>query len=158
MTTTNTEKSRRENFETCKRIAEELDAIANGNMVKCPECGEIFDIYDEMFGGYSIDENDQEKCTCPNCGATEYDRGEVFEDFTLLDYFESALDIEYICASRNEYRGVRVMVTCGGPNIYVDTMSKKVEMYWWTETASALLSDEAVDAIDELFEELFLCS
>ena len=83
MTTTNTEKTRQENFETCKRIADELDAIVNGNMVKCPECGEMFDIYGEMFGGYSIDENDQEKCTCPNCGATEYDRGEMFEDFTL---------------------------------------------------------------------------
>jgi hypothetical protein len=47
------------------------------------------------------------------------------------------------------------MIACGGPNIYVDTASKAVELYWWGDRASYLLLSDTVDAIDECFSELF---
>ena len=70
------------------------------------------------------------------------------EQMTLYDYFEDCLDIEYRCDGRREYRSVRVMVTCGGPNIYIDTATKQVELYWWTDRASYPLAYDAVDAVD----------
>ena len=45
------------------------------------------------------------------------------------------------------------MITCGGPNIYINTNNKRVELYWWGDTAYAALSDRAVDAIDAYFED-----
>ena len=45
------------------------------------------------------------------------------------------------------------MVACGGPNIYIDTASALVKLYWWTEYAEYPLSYSARDAIDEWAEE-----
>ena len=49
------------------------------------------------------------------------------------------------------------MVACGGPNIYVDTGSKAVELYWWTDRASYSLLSETAEAITAEFEELYNC-
>ena len=49
------------------------------------------------------------------------------------------------------------MVACGGPNIYVDTGSGQVELYWWGDSAKWGIDRNAVVAIDEAFEELFNC-
>lgn len=135
-----------ENRETCKRIATELDKIAAGTVYTCPECGEQIDVdgLEEDEDGYII---------CPECGKRiSIDDA---EQYTMFDYFQDALDIEYVVGSDRSYRGVRVMVACGGPNIYVDTMEKAVTLFWWTDSARYLLSCDAVDAVDECFEELW---
>ena len=138
------EQTDRENRDYCKRIAEELDAIASGTVYRCPECGEQIDVdgLEEDKDGYII---------CPECGKRiSIDDA---EQYTMYDYFEYALDVDYVVGSDREYRGVRVMVACGGPNIYVDTMEKAVTLYWWTDSARYLLSTAAANAIDEYFEE-----
>lgn len=137
----------RENFETCKRIAQELEAFAEGRYIKCPECGEWIE----------APEDDDEKITCPECGET-IDADEA-ECSSIYDYFDNTelYDIEYTCGSKKEYRGVRLMVACGGPNIYIDTMEKAVKLYWWTDRAEYALLSDTVEAIDQYFEELFEC-
>ena len=135
-----------ENWETCKRIATEIDKVAAGTVYRCQECGEQIDVdgLEEDEDGYII---------CPECGKRiSIDDA---EQYTMYDYFEDALDIEYIVGSDRTYRGVRVMVTCGGPNIYVDTMEKAVTLFWWTDSARYYLSTDAVDAVDECFEDLW---
>lgn len=106
-----------DNREYCQSIAEEIEAIVNG---------EVLD-----------------------------DDG---EPVTLYDYFRDALDIEYTIRSDCSYRGVKIMVTCGGPNVYVNTNTRRVELYWWNESAEYMLLSDAVEAIDEMFEELYECS
>lgn len=76
------------------------------------------------------------------------------DEVNIYDYCEDHIyDIEYTISSDLDYRGVRVMIACGGPNIYVNTNNKRVELYWWGDTAYAALSDHAVEAIDAYFED-----
>ncbi len=140
------EQTDRENREHCKRIAEEIEAIAEGKFYRCPDCGELYEIDD--------DTDDDAPHTCPNCGSeTEYP-----EQATLYDYFSDVLDIEYRIGGRGDFRSVRLMVACGGPNIYVDTESQAVELYWWTDRASYHLTGDACEQIDSEFEELYACT
>ena len=68
MTTTETktetrqEKTDRENWEHCKRIAEELDAIAEGSCYRCPKCGEVIRWDNDQYN------DDEARYTCPECG------------------------------------------------------------------------------------------
>lgn len=138
---TRQEKTDRENREHCRRIAEDLEAYADGRVYKCPECGECI-----------TDEN----LFC-SCGAqVDLINGE-WEQQSLYDYFSDCLDIEYRVGSDKEYRSVCVMVTCGGPNIYIDTESKAVELYWWGDRASYHILSDAVDAVDDWAREYWEC-
>ena len=49
------------------------------------------------------------------------------------------------------------MIACGGPNIYINTWDKQVELYWWTETGRAYIDSNTCSAIDEYMEEYFNC-
>lgn len=148
------EKTDRENRERCRRIAEDLEAYCSGDAYKCPHCGEVHDMED-----YEETEHENEDgCTCytcPNCG--EEIEEDDLEAVGVWDYFEDCLDIEYRCDARREYRSVRVMVTCGGPNIYIDTESKAVELYWWGDRASYFLLSDTVDAVDAWAAEYWEC-
>lgn len=133
----------------CKAIADKLEAIASGGLYKCPECGEWIEWNDNQY-------NDESACyTCSECGAT-FEESEL-ETVSFYDYFENALDIDYITNSKKEYKACRIMVACGGPNIYINTWERKVELYWWTESGSFYLSSDACNAIDECMEEYFTC-
>jgi hypothetical protein len=59
--------------------------------------------------------------------------------------------------SNREYKAVRLMVACGGPNIYVNTWERCVELYWWTESARFDLLSSTRDAIDKWAAELWSC-
>ncbi len=134
-----------ENRDHCKRIAEELEAYTNGTVYRCPECGETLELPADVGDKYK----------CPHCGTvSEVDE---LEQLSVWDYLEDALDIEYRIGSDKQYRSVRIMVTCGGPNIYIDTASKSVELYWWGDRASYPISTDATDAVDEWAEELYQC-
>ena len=136
-----------ENFDHCKRIGMEIEKVISGGFYRCPECGEIVE--------WNNDNYNDDDCTylCSECGKT-VDESDL-EPVDLLDYFSDVLDIEYRIGSDKQYRSVRLMVAYGGPNIYIDTASGSVELYWWTERASFRLNDDAVEAIDRTFEELF---
>lgn len=130
-----------ENRAHCKRIADDIDDYVCGRVVRCPECGEIITIDD-----------DREKHLC-KCGYI--DDVDEFEQLGIYDYLEDVYDIEYRIGSDKELRSVKIMVACGGPNIYLDTASQKVELRWWTDTANWPLSPEAVEALDEWAEEYY---
>ena len=144
----------KENRDRCKYIANEIEKIASCDYHKCPHCGEVHEM-----GEYEESEHENEAgytCyTCPCC--KEEIEEDDLEELSMWDYFNDVFDIEYRIGSDKEYRSVCVMVACGGPNIYVDTQSKRVELYWGGEEAHAYLSNEACAEIDSIFEELFNC-
>lgn len=74
------------------------------------------------------------------------------EDFSAFDYLQDALDIEYIVNSKGDYLGARVLVTFGGPNIWVNTRTNTVEGHWWGDSAYASFTDniDLDDALSEL--------
>lgn len=133
-----------DNTAHCIDIANELDEIASGNMIRCPECGEIVSLPYEEGEGVELD------CGCK----VDIDDLDDLDEVSMYDYFkDSALDIEYTIGSDLNYIGARIMITCGGPNIYINTNNRHVELYWWNESAEAMLSGRAVDAIDEYFAD-----
>lgn len=141
------EKTNAENRERCRRIAEELEAYANGDIYRCPECGQHCEIEEEE------NENGDTIYKC-SCGCiSEYEP----EQMSLYNWSEDILDIEYRCGSDKAYRSVCVMVAYGGPNIYIDTDTKQVELYWWTDRASYPISYDAAAALDDWAEEYWNC-
>ena len=149
------EKTARENWEHCKSIAENLELYTEGNGYKCPHCGEVHEMtaYEESE---HENENGETCYTCPNC-SEEIEESEL-EAVSIYDFFNDDIyDLEYRIGSDRQYRSVRVMVACGGPNIYIDTARKAVLLYWWTDHAEYSLLSSTCEAIDQYFEELFNC-
>lgn len=135
----------RENRETCKHIALDAEAYANGNVYKCPGCGEIL----------NLEDHDGDKYKCPGCG--EIHDVDDLEQLGIWDYMDDALDIEYRVGGRMELRSVQVMVAFGGPNIYIDTGARAVQLFWWGDKAEFPLDPVACDEIDEWAKQLFEC-
>ena len=141
------------NIEHCKAIAETLDNIANGLLYKCDECGEYVNIND-----YENNEElanaicDGDECNCPECDSTA-----TFDQVSIIDWLEDALDFEYIITSDRQYKASRILVAWGGPCIYVNTLHQQVELTWWTDSATYPISNEASHMLDEAMEELYSC-
>lgn len=76
-------------------------------------------------------------------------------EFSAFDYLQDALDIEYIVDRDGEYLGARVLVAFGGPNIWINTRTKTVEGYWWSDRAESSFEDNL--GLDDALEELWNC-
>lgn len=113
----------------CKSIADELEKIADGCIYRDED-------------GEEHDASDLE------------DIPEDWEQVTLRDYFSEIYNERYIFDGNLEYIAVRLMVACGGPNIWVDTESGSVELYWWGDRASYPLTSSTVSEIDAFALEL----
>ena len=138
------EETKKQNTETCKYIAHNLEAVASGQLVRCDECGDVFDMYNV------VDEEWQTGVACPHCGEECYP-----EELSIYEWLDDALDITYTMDSLGEMRGASVMVTCGGPNIYVNTLHMRVELYWWGDKADYPILRDACEALDEALQESF---
>jgi predicted RNA-binding Zn-ribbon protein involved in translation (DUF1610 family) len=130
----------------CKSIVDTLEEIANGYLIKCPNCGEWVSVE-------CIEDEIGQTATCSECG--HVDDADEFEFVTMWDYFADFLDARFITTYDLDYLGVRVTVAWGGPNIFVDTARGNVELYWWNETGEWPIRTDAINAIDEFFGELY---
>ena len=148
------EKTMRENFEHCKRIGDTLEEYAHGNMYKCPHCGEIHTFTDYESTEHTNEEDDI-FYTCPACEEDIIEN--ELEAVSFYDYFNDVFDIEYRVGSDRQYRSAKIMIACGGPNIYIDTADHAVKLYWWNERAEYGLSSYTCEQIDQYFEELYNC-
>ena len=135
---TDTKSQAERNREHCKYIAECLDRIADGTAFLDPDTGEIRYLDDDEF---------EELDGCIP------DDAEVATVYDYLDEVYSSLYI--IDGSTREYESVELMVACGGPNIWVSTDTKSVELYWGGDRASYPLSACAVQAVDAMWRELW---
>ena len=122
------EETNARNREHCKSIADMLDLIA---------CGDLYRDED----GEEHDASDLE------------DIPEDWEQVTMYDYLDDVYNTRYVLDGNLEYVAVRLMVACGGPNIWIDTESCRVELYWWGDRASYPLTSSAVSEIDAFASE-----
>lgn len=134
-----------ENRDYCKSIAQDVHDYATGSCYRCPECEKTL----------TLPDNVGDKYRCPDCGTVH--EVNALEQLSIWDYMSDVLDIRYIVERDKSYRSVEVLVTFGGPNIWISTESQSVELYWWTDRASYPLSHEAVDALDEWAQEIYGC-
>lgn len=83
------------------------------------------------------------------------DYAEDGEEFTAWDYIRDVLDINWVLNNDKTYKGARLLVAFGGPNIWIDTNLGLVEGYWWGDYAKASFTDSV--GLDDVLEELYNC-
>ena len=149
-----------ENLKMVQGIVDELEMYASGDYFLYN--GELFpiDIWD--FSS-KVDCEIRKEDTL--CGEYTYyimpDGEEILEDdvepASLFDYFNDMLDIDYVVDREKQFKGARIMVTCGGPNIFIDSYRGIVELFWWTEHASAEIPADLCDEINDIFRDYYYC-
>lgn len=137
------------NFETCKQIAQEIEAYRDNEMYRCPECNNTFQWDDENF--------DEETAfyVCPICKKILAEH--ELESLSIEDYLstDEIYDIEYRVDAQGRYRNVELMIAGGGPNIYIDTADNAVKLYWAGSYEEYPISPQASAAINAFYEERY---
>ena len=105
-------------------------------------------IINTIENGIEITQDDIDLGYVDNC---MYEVGDIMSGF---DYLSDALDIEYIVSADKTYKGARVLVAFGGPNIWINTLTKEVEGYWWGDKCIMSYHDDAFN-LDECLEEIY---
>ena len=144
-----------ENYEHCKAIAENLEQVASGGCFM--HDGELFPIDTDDFSEVKGCRYDEENDMYIMPDGEELCEVDVYP-VSWFDWLgDNEYDIEYTIGGNKEYRSVRLMIACGGPNIYINTKSGDVELYWWGESARYPMSIDVVNMIDSTYEEIFTC-
>ena len=98
---------------------------------------------------------------CPDCGSTNFDEHndcECGNHMTLhgFDYISDVLDVNWVLDHNREFKGARLLVAFGGPNIWIDTTKQTVEGHWWGDSFTASYSRDEMD-IEGACSEWFSC-
>ena len=102
--------------------------------------------------GWPVDEDDAEAMEdAGKCDMLDYLRVEAIEIETVHK-LGNARDDAY-----DTYCGCRVMVTVGGPTIWVDTQTRTVRGTWCPYAAEARISEEACCELEEAVKTLKFC-
>lgn len=73
----------------------------------------------------------------------------------FIDWVADVLDERYSLNGELRYIAVRLTLTCGGPNIYLDTDTGEIEGFWGTDHYAVPVSDDVIAAVDEWYEDIF---
>lgn len=77
-------------------------------------------------------------------------------EIDVCEYMEDVLDINYLINSDKSYKGARLLVAFGGPNIWIDTANKQVEGYWWNNNFIAHYQEDGL-GLDDYCNEIYEC-
>jgi len=111
---------------------------------------QVLSIINDIENGVEVTKEDIES------GLYDEDHYEVGDSIGAMDYIHDALDINYTLDSERQYKGARILVAFGGPNIWIDTAKNTVEGYWWGESYTDSFTEDAMD-IHGTCDELFNC-
>lgn len=89
--------------------------------------------------------------TCPEC---EHENCATLSGF---DYITDVLDVNWLLDSKREFKGARLLVAFGGPNIWIDTAKQTVEGHWWGDSFTASYARDGMD-IQGACAEWFDCA
>lgn len=67
-------------------------------------------------------------------------------------YFDDTYGTDYIFRSRIGLVGVRILVACGGPNIYIDSFNEEVVGYWGGDEVHYPIHRDVADMVTNEFE------
>ena len=143
------------NLEYIKEIADDLEKVASGDYFMYD--GGLYPIDTDDFSGVNGCYYDEEDSIYIMPDGEELCECDVYPVDVLEWLGDGVYDVEYTIGSNKEYRGVSLMIACGGPNIYINTNSGDVELYWWNESARYPMSSDVVNMIDSTYEEMFAC-
>lgn len=99
-------------------------------------------------------------------GDTFNDMGEALEETpederdnlgeaSAMDWLGDVLDIHYTVTGDRQYRSARVCIGFGGPNVWVDTASRELEVYWGSGDERRSLPWSFISGLDDALEELW---
>ena len=102
--------------------------------------------------------------SCTECGATlgksslcpecETHNPDILSGF---DYISDVLDVNWVLDSNREFKGARLLVAFGGPNIWINTDTQTVGGHWWGESFTSSYNHDEMD-IEGACDEWFGCT
>lgn len=117
--------TREQLMRNCQSVAETVERLTDGWRY-CNVCGEYV--------------KDDEHCD--------------EETIDIYDYIADNLGIKLTTDLDGCLYGAVITVAWGGPNIYIDTNTKFVEGYWGLDSYRVMLSDRAIEVIDDQIEQM----
>ena len=140
------------NLKYVEAIVKDMADFASGNFFIYD--GELFPIGKDEFCK-------KEGCTYHEDVYIMPDGAKISEDeieiATIGDYFSDFYDIDFVVGINKKYKACHVLVAFGGPNIYINTWDRQVQLYWWSDTATADIPVELCEQIDDFFQMLYEC-
>lgn len=95
---------------------------------------------------------------CEDCGADENTSCEhdIMNErvIDVYDWLDDVLEIDYIISGHGTYKGAEVWIAYGGPNAWIDTRERNVQVRW-SERGQWSIPSSVIDALDEVLEELW---
>ena len=74
------------------------------------------------------------------------------DDYNFYDYIaENVLDVTYIINGDKTYRAVELCIGFGGPNVYIDTRTQELQLYWGSNHETLPLPENVCDELDEIY-------
>lgn len=73
---------------------------------------------------------------------------------SALDYLSDVLDIQYLVDSDKSYLHARILISFGGPNVYIDTRTEQLEVHW-SGSEYRELPREFISQLDDALAELW---
>lgn len=107
-------------------------------------------------------ESDSYKMLVKSCDNIANTLEKIYEDNFFIEdeengdyyYFDDDIyNLDYVWRKGYGLIGMRIMVACGGPNIWIDTLEEAVCGYWGTDVYKAYLTTACVNAINDYFAE-----
>ena len=86
--------------------------------------------------------------------ATIVELNEVYNEGSFVDYINDALEVEYAMSLSGGLQGVELLVSSGGPNVFINTRTAKIELYANGEHLEHELQDVVLEAIEQAFTEM----
>lgn len=87
----------------------------------------------------------------------QYDLGDTVSAY---DYLKNCLDIEYReyrADTKKQYLSASILLTFGGPNIWIDTKKQVVCGAWWGDYFEASYHNDAI-GLDDCCQEFWECT
>lgn len=77
------------------------------------------------------------------------------ESKSFYDYIcDDVLDYDFTLNSQKELTGVRLWVTIGGPNVWIDTNDNEIKLAWGTDRESLWLPSEIAQELTDCMREM----
>lgn len=100
----------------------------------------------ELANGFSYETNQDGEC-----------RDEDGYPTSPWEYVIDALDVEVTRSLNGDYRGARVWLTFGGPNIWLDTAEHELQGAWGGKRVNMFVPYDVCEEIDAAIEEYAGC-
>ena len=84
-----------------------------------------------------------------------YPDAEVGDPISASDYFDNCLSYDFTITGSGEYRSVEICMAFGGPGIWINSGTGRVDGYWG-EHITVPFNDNI--GVDDYFEDLYNCT